>query len=170
MSDLTLYEVRRDFLRGIQDADLHDAMGNHFDALIDSIRAEVVAPIRGWIEEHRVGNGGFDCVQARDVHQILERVLLSNDQRPARELRECTICGEKVPVSHATETWEALHRHERVDPVQESGPSETGFYTSSGYGENYPRLMAQVDRAVSGAPVSGDVIREAMEHRTDAGS
>jgi hypothetical protein len=38
---------------------------------------------------------------------------------PARFLRECVICGEKVPISHATETWEAKHAtieaHERMN-------------------------------------------------------
>lgn len=28
---------------------------------------------------------------------------------PARYLRECVICGEKVTISNATEKWEAAH-------------------------------------------------------------
>lgn len=39
----------------------------------------IVTEIQEWIESHRVGNGGFDCVQARDVHQILERVPVSTE-------------------------------------------------------------------------------------------
>jgi len=34
---------------------------------------------------------------------------LSNDAAPARELRECVICSERVPMSHATESWEKRH-------------------------------------------------------------
>jgi hypothetical protein len=40
---------------------------------------------------------------------------------PARELRECTICGEKVTVSNATEAWEK--RHEHPEP-----PSDAGYW------------------------------------------
>lgn len=29
----------------------------------------------------------------------------------ARSLRECAICGEKTPLSHATPEWEARHKH-----------------------------------------------------------
>lgn len=42
MSDLTLSEVREDFLRGIQAAGLREVMGAQFDGLIARIRAETL--------------------------------------------------------------------------------------------------------------------------------
>lgn len=30
---------------------------------------------------------------------------------PARQLRECQVCGEQTTMSNATEEWEARHRH-----------------------------------------------------------
>lgn len=39
-------------------------------------RAEAaVDAVRAWVDLHRVGNGGFDCVQARDVSNLLEAAV-----------------------------------------------------------------------------------------------
>ena len=40
--------------------------------------------------------------------------------RPPRQVRECTICGEVVPMSHATDQWEARHATIEAHPAGEA--------------------------------------------------
>lgn len=44
--------------------------------------------------------------------------------RPARLLCECTVCGEQVTVSNATEEWEKRHAHTVPAPVGEGEREE----------------------------------------------
>lgn len=65
----------------------------------------LLAKIKQVLMDYRAG-GSIDD-KARD---ILEAVL-SSTPVPARDLRECVICGEQVTVSNATQEWENRHGH-----------------------------------------------------------
>lgn len=47
----------------------------------------------------------------------------SSPQEPTRLLRECTVCGEKTPTSHATEEWEKRHEHTAPADLSSGGVS-----------------------------------------------
>lgn len=40
---------------------------------------KMLAELREWLEEHRVGDAGFDCVQAIDVARIIDRAHEDDD-------------------------------------------------------------------------------------------
>lgn len=48
------------------------------------------------------------------VYRLL--VGLQADREPVRQLQECSVCGERVPVSHATDEWEKRHGHADREP------------------------------------------------------
>ena len=68
----------------------------------------LLARIKQVVADHRYGGTQDEMARA-----ILE-VVLEPIPTPARDIRECVICGDMVTVSNATERWEAMHRHERM--------------------------------------------------------
>lgn len=57
--------------------------------------------------------------QGAIVNSIIER---TRTEAPARALRECVVCGEKVTESNATEEWEK--RHEHAEPQGEPSDAQ----------------------------------------------
>ena len=70
-------------------------------------------------ERFKSVGGGEDHLQAIEEKIAEYRALMhpkpaqpgTDPSRAVRQLRECVVCGEQVPGSHATEAWEKRHEH-----------------------------------------------------------